>query len=200
MNLFCEPGCRHFIDRNNKRICGPVASEALRCAAPDEPFGNAMFANGNLQLPVVFVTAYEAAAFCSWLGRRLPTEAQWDLVAYGTDGRKYPWGNTKAAPGQVNGRYKGNPHPRLEPADDSRYQSGQTRDRVQQMLGNAAEWTSTLTDGYTSLGTWNGHSRVRALLVMGGSYLEEVQPSGAPNDSVPSAAVPQIGFRCVTTK
>ena len=186
----------HEVTNQQYRYC----VEALRCAAPDEPFGNAKFANGDRRLPVVFVTAYNAAAFCSWLGRRLPTEAQWDLIAYGADGRQYPWGNTKAAPGQVNGRYKGNPHPRLEPAHDPHYQSGQTRDRVEQMLGNAAEWTSTLASGYTPVGTWNGHDRVRALLVMGGSYLEEVQPADAPNNSIPGSAVPQIGFRCVTTK
>jgi formylglycine-generating enzyme required for sulfatase activity len=186
----------HEVTNQQYRDC----VEALACSAPLELVSDARFANGDRRYPVVFVTAYDAADFCSWLGRKLPTMAEWLLIAIGPSGRPYPWGHTKPVQGQVNGVIEHHLPTSLVPAGSSEFQSEKTRDGIEQILGNAAEWTATLAKGNTPAGNWNGHSLVKALLVAGGGYEENVRPVQEAIGNVPTTADEETGFRCITTK
>jgi len=190
---------RHEVTNQQYRYC----VQALQCAQPIEPYGDARFANGNRDLPVVYVTAYDAAQFCSWLGRRLPTEEEWERIAQGANGAKYPWGNSPPEQGQVNAVVdKHQPHG-LVPADSPALASGQSKDGVEQLIGNAAEWTATwirtTANGRRVLGqgNWNGRERVPALAVMGGGWEENAINAYYVAQTVPYLVDPEIGFRCV---
>lgn len=86
--------------------------------------------------PVVGVGWIDADRYCRWYGMRLPTDAEWELAAAGTDGRRYPWGNE--APSCERAVYAHCPPHSTVPVDS--YPQGASPYGALHMGGNAWEW------------------------------------------------------------
>ena len=150
---------------------------------------------GSAEHPVTWVDAGDAAAFCAWLGVRLPTEAEWEKAARGAAGRSYPWGN--GAPDGTRATYgRGSMEAGTSPVGVSPAGAGPYG--ALDLAGNVWEWVSSAYAPYPyDAADGREQSATVERVLRGGSYPSPAVHlrCAARSRSYPGRLAPHIGFR-----
>jgi len=166
---------------------------------------------GRDKFPVAWVSWYDAANFCQWAGKNLPSEKQWERAARGTDGKKYPWGdafdiqsaNLAHATGQKT---------RLKAV--GAFPNGASPDGVHDLIGNVWEWVENDYGPYpgnayksdyfgAGLKVIRGHSASDIGHFPGATYLSALKKfarSGYRQYANPDEPGQDVGFRCASSE
>lgn len=159
--------------------------------------------------PVVWVTRDQAVEYCSWVGGRLPSEAEWEYAARGPDSSIFPWGDifepsranycdASCALGQIDPSYQDG-YPETAPVGS--FPAGASWCGALDMAGNVREWVFDWYGGYSleaqvnPLGPDEGDSHIPK----GGCWLDRPDNLRAANRgaNTPDYVRHKVGFRCV---
>ncbi|MEM1023234.1 MAG: SUMF1/EgtB/PvdO family nonheme iron enzyme [Myxococcota bacterium] len=180
---------RFEVSRRSYRSC--VQAKACDSARDD----------GALDAPVVGISWFDAQAYCEWIGRRLPTEAEWEYAAKGSDLRKWPWAGVFDAT-KANTR-DGDDYEGAAPIDA--FEAGASPFGVRNLAGNVAEWVADYFDPVIyrtrdSILHPQGPEKGRERVVRGGSFRDgaHLVRVASRQPRIPTEVDDTVGFRCAS--
>jgi eukaryotic-like serine/threonine-protein kinase len=178
------------IDRTEVTRMAYAACVATRRCKP-VPAAVAGPVGGDGNLPVTGVSWFDARDYCAFAGGRLPSEAEWEKAARGTDGREFPWGADAACERANWGNFDGegpcaSKNPGF-PVAVGRYPTGASPFGALDLAGNVWEWVADKYD-----------EDPRRRIVRGGSCCSYFVPPRAANRNAwsPEYRDADLGFRC----
>ncbi|WP_022669386.1 formylglycine-generating enzyme family protein [Desulfospira joergensenii] len=166
-----------------------AGSQEVKGACWFRPSGPESSLHGKRNHPVVQVSVEDALAYASWIGRRIPTEAEWEAAARTDLGNRYPWGN------DFNPLFLNHEQSALAdtcPVDE--YEEHANEFTIADMLGNVMEWTSDEQDA-----PFKTRANHRYSIAKGGAW------NSGPDITIGSRGLYKsgftsntIGFRCIS--
>ncbi len=167
--------------------------DAVRYKVPDH-WKNGLYPKGKDNYPVYNVTWEDAMNYCKWKGKRLPSEAEWEKAARGTDGGIYPWGN-KFDHSKANTMERGDGKS-LSPVGS--FESGKSPYGVYDMAGNVWEWVQDYYEPYQQQVETNEFYGKKFRVIRGGSAHFNAYSARTTNRNIvfPYYRYFLVGFRC----